>query len=69
MIPEILEHATPEVQDQINENRRQVERHEAFFSLSPADNELHEPIERRLPASVPAEHIGHRILVKCLEMT
>lgn len=70
LIPEILEHAAPEVQDQLNDTRRQTERQDALFSLCPNQNdEILETVERRLPASAPAEHLGHRILVKCLELT
>lgn len=70
LIPEILEHAAPDVQDQLNDTRRQTERQEALFSLCPNQNEEGgEGVERRLPASAPAEHLGHRILVKCLELT
>ncbi|XP_017773052.1 PREDICTED: dedicator of cytokinesis protein 7 [Nicrophorus vespilloides] len=68
LIPEILEHAAPEALDQLNESRRQVERQEALLTLYPQiDNE--EPIERRLPAASPIEHLGHRILIKCLQLT
>ena len=28
-----------------------------------------EPIERRAPAELPKEHFGHRILVKCLQLS
>ncbi|XP_022913566.1 dedicator of cytokinesis protein 7 [Onthophagus taurus] len=68
LITEILEHFSPEILDQLNESRRQVERQESLFVLSPP-NEDTEPIERRLPALPPSEHVGHRILVKCLQLT
>lgn len=71
LIPEILEHASPDVQDQLNETRRQTERQEALFALCPNhnENETGEAVERRMLASAPAEHLGHRVLVKCLELT
>ena len=28
-----------------------------------------EPIERRAPPELPKEHFGHRILVKCLQLS
>lgn len=72
LIPEILEHAAPDVQDQLNDTRRQTERQDTLFALCPNPNqndENGEAVERRLPASAPSEHLGHRILVKCLELT
>lgn len=71
LIPEILEHSAPEALDQLNESRRQVERQEALFSLCPSilEQDGSEPIERRYLASPPMEHMGHRILVKCLQLT
>lgn len=69
LIPEILEHSAPEALDQLNESRRQVERQEALMSLSPQPQQPdEEPVERRLTAGPPMEHIGHRILVKCLQL-
>ncbi|KAL1514145.1 hypothetical protein ABEB36_003452 [Hypothenemus hampei] len=71
LIPEILEQAVLESQDQVNECQRQIERQEALFSLTPNDlqNDEQERVEKRLPAPVPCEHLGHRVLVKCLQLT
>lgn len=70
LIPEILEQAVPEAQDQLNDSRRQVDRQEHLFALcSAVSDDLQEPVEKRLPATMPTEHMGHRILVKCLELT
>ncbi|XP_030380516.1 dedicator of cytokinesis protein 6 isoform X2 [Scaptodrosophila lebanonensis] len=67
LIPDLLDNVPPEQIDQTNETRRQEDRQEALFSLYPeADPE--EIIERRLPAELPIEHMGHRILVKCLQL-
>ncbi|KAF5303063.1 hypothetical protein FQR65_LT08392 [Abscondita terminalis] len=69
LIPEILEYGTPEALDQLNESRRQVDRQETFFFLCPnmpASEE--EPIERRFSANPPIEQIGHRIMVRCLQL-
>ena len=32
------------------------------------DEDENESIERRLPAEIPSEHFGHRILVSCLHL-
>lgn len=67
LIPNLLDDVPPEQIDQTNESRRQEDRQEALFSLYPeADPE--DVIERRLPAEIPMEHLGHRILVKCLQL-
>ncbi|KAJ8930196.1 hypothetical protein NQ314_017036 [Rhamnusium bicolor] len=71
LIPEILEHTAPEALDQLNENRRQIERQDALFALTPTEiqHEINEPVEKRLPATAPYEHLGHRVLVKCQQLT
>nr|CAH7724340.1 unnamed protein product [Callosobruchus chinensis] len=72
LIPEILEHAASETLDQLNETRRQTERHEALFALTSSNDmqyEAGEGIEKRLPATPPYEHLGHRVLVKCQQLT
>nr|XP_014087312.1 dedicator of cytokinesis protein 7 isoform X2 [Bactrocera oleae] len=67
LIPNLLDDVPPEQIDQMNESRRQEDRQEALFTLYPeADPE--DIIERRLPAEIPMEHLGHRILVKCLQL-
>lgn len=40
---------------------------DAIFSLYPFQDE-EEIIERRITAEIPSEHMGHRILVKCLQL-
>lgn len=67
LIPNLLDNVLPEQIDQLNETRRQENRQEAFFSLYP-ETETDEIIERRLPAELPVEHMGHRIHVKCLQL-
>ncbi|KAJ8913567.1 hypothetical protein NQ315_017118 [Exocentrus adspersus] len=71
LIPEILEHAAPEALDQLNESRRQTERQGTLFALTPTElqHEVNEPVEKRLPATAPYEHLGHRVLVKCQQLT
>lgn len=67
LIPELLERTPPDTIDQLNESRRQEDRQESLFSLYNVA-ETDEPIERRLLAEPPAEHQGHRLLVKCLQL-
>lgn len=67
LIPNLLDNVPPDQIDQLNEMRRQEDRQGALFSLYP-EIEAEEAIERRLQAELPVEHIGHRILVKCLQL-
>lgn len=70
LISEILEQNAPEALDQLNESRRQIERQDALFALcSSNEKDANEPIERRIPAAPPSEPLGHRILVKCHQLT
>ncbi|XP_014668067.1 PREDICTED: dedicator of cytokinesis protein 7-like [Priapulus caudatus] len=64
LLPGLLDKVPVEYVDRFNESRRQQDRQEALFSLYPLQEE-EEIVERRLPADIPAEHSGHRILVKC----
>ncbi|KAK7862685.1 hypothetical protein R5R35_000927 [Gryllus longicercus] len=67
LIPSLLERVPPETIDQLNEARRLEDRQNALFSLYPMQDE-EEIIERRIPAEIPSENMGHRILVKCLQL-
>ncbi|XP_060519679.1 dedicator of cytokinesis protein 7 isoform X2 [Cylas formicarius] len=73
LIPEILEHSVSDSQDQVNESKRQNDRQDTLFALTlpPGDlqNALTDPTEKRLPATPPVEHCGHRVLIKCLQLT
>lgn len=69
MISEILEQSILESQDQVNESQRQIERPEALFALINQDNHNDESVEKRIQATAPFEHMGHRVLVKCLQMS
>lgn len=73
LIPEILEHNAPEILDQLNETRRQIDRQDTLFAFSPTSDIHYEvseaPVEKRLPATAPSEHLGHRVLVKCQQLT
>ncbi|ESP02458.1 hypothetical protein LOTGIDRAFT_199704 [Lottia gigantea] len=68
MLPNLFDRLTPETVDKNNENNRQEKRQDNIFSLYPQQEE-EEVIERRAPAEVPKEHFGHRILVKCLQLS
>lgn len=63
----MLDRVPAETIDQINEKRRADERQESLFTLYP-ESDSEDYVERRLPAELPEEHIGHRILVKCLQL-
>ncbi|GBM46681.1 Dedicator of cytokinesis protein 7 [Araneus ventricosus] len=67
LIPSLLDHTPSEALDYINEVKRQENRSESLFTLYPQMDE-EEFIERRLPGLVPKEHIGHRLIVKCLAL-
>lgn len=67
LLPGFLERTPAELIDQPNESRRSDERKEALFALCP-DIDAEDSIERRLPAEIPGEHIGHRIFIKCLQL-
>ncbi len=68
LIPGILDRIPPENLDQANESRRAEERQEALFSLFNEESDDCELIEKRIPAEIPMEHLGNRILVKCLQL-
>lgn len=63
----LLDRIPPDRVDQLNALRRLENRQNAFFLLYPTQEE-EDAIERRLRASMPREHSGHRILVKCLQL-
>lgn len=67
LVPNLLDDVPPEQIDQTNELRRQEDRQEALFSLYP-EADAEDVIEKRLPAELPVEHMGHRIFVKCLQL-
>ncbi|XP_035223308.1 dedicator of cytokinesis protein 7-like, partial [Stegodyphus dumicola] len=67
LIPSLLDHTPSEALDYMNEIKRQENRTDSVFALyPPMDDE--EFIEKRFPGPVPKEHIGHRLIVKCLAL-
>uniref|UniRef100_T1J9Y0 Uncharacterized protein n=1 Tax=Strigamia maritima TaxID=126957 RepID=T1J9Y0_STRMM len=67
LIPSLLDRVPIEDVDNLNEKRRSEDRQESVFALYPLQDE-DEIVERRLPPEMPAEQMGHRILVKCLTL-
>lgn len=67
LIPGLLDRIPTDAIDQSNEHKRQEDRQEALFNLY-QETDIDDVIERRLPAELPMEPMGHRILVKCLQL-
>ena len=67
LISGLLDRVPIENVDQANEIKRSEDRQQAMFNLYP-DSDHEEAVERRIPAEIPIEHIGNRILVKCLQL-
>ncbi|XP_059491152.1 dedicator of cytokinesis protein 7 isoform X2 [Neocloeon triangulifer] len=67
LLSELLQKNPPETIDSLNEIRRLEDRQSALFLLYPSQDE-EEIVERRIPAEMPSDHLGHRILVKCLQL-
>lgn len=67
LIKDLLERIPAETIDQTNDKRRLEERQESIFTLY-QEIDVDDIIEKRLPAELPFEHIGHRFLVKCLQL-
>lgn len=66
LISGLLDRTPAESIDQNNEKRRSEDRQESIFTLyQEIDDDI---VEKRLPAEMPFEHIGHRFLVKCLQL-
>lgn len=66
LIHGLLDRTPAEAIDQNNEKRRLEDRQESIFTLyQDVDDDI---VEKRLPAEMPFEHMGHRFLVKCLQL-
>ncbi|KAL0280011.1 UNVERIFIED_CONTAM: hypothetical protein PYX00_001439 [Menopon gallinae] len=63
----LLDRIPPEHVDQLNSVRRLENRQKSFFNLYPSQEE-DDLIERRLRETMPQEHIGHRIFLKCKQL-
>ncbi|XP_015776632.1 PREDICTED: dedicator of cytokinesis protein 7-like [Acropora digitifera] len=66
LLPSVLERTPAEEVDLANEEDRGLFRIHSLFSIYSVQQE--EGIERRIPATIPQEHFGQRILVKCLQL-
>ncbi|CAH1775987.1 unnamed protein product, partial [Owenia fusiformis] len=67
LLPRLLDRIPLDETDQFNATQRHQSRLNDLYSVFPAQDE-DEVIERRLPAEIPREHFGQRILVKCLQL-
>lgn len=67
LIAHILNSVSIEEIDRLNVLRRAEARHSSLFALYPLEEES-SLIECRPAAGQPKEHLGHRILVKCLSL-
>ncbi|BFY99508.1 hypothetical protein BsWGS_02548 [Bradybaena similaris] len=68
LLPNLFDRISYDDVDRNNDNLRQQSRYDNIFSLYPPLDE-DEVIERRGVPEVPKEHFGHRILVKCLQLS
>ncbi|XP_048256489.1 dedicator of cytokinesis protein 7-like isoform X1 [Haliotis rufescens] len=68
LLPNLFQRMSYDDVDHNNENQRQQNRQDNIFSLFPPQEE-EECIERRAPMETPKEHFGHRIHVKCLQLS
>ncbi|XP_005089591.1 dedicator of cytokinesis protein 7 isoform X1 [Aplysia californica] len=68
LLPNLFDRISYDDVDRNNENLRQQNRYDNIFSLYPVQDE-EEVIERRGPTEVPKEHFGHKILVKCSQLS
>lgn len=70
LLPGLLDRQAPETIDVANERRRAEERQPAlFYGLGPdAVGDAEDFVERRPAGEMPVEHVGHRVLVKCLQL-
>ncbi|KAI0241313.1 Dedicator of cytokinesis protein 7 [Lamellibrachia satsuma] len=67
LLPHLLERLPADQVDEVNDAERRQNRQDAIFCLYPPQPD-EEMLEKRAPAQMPAPHIAHRILVKCLEL-
>ncbi|XP_073967696.1 dedicator of cytokinesis protein 7-like [Choristoneura fumiferana] len=68
LLPDLFERRPPDQQDAINEARRLENRQADLLGLYSPYLDEEEAVERRLPAEMPSEVMGHRILVHCHQL-
>ncbi|CAG0896308.1 unnamed protein product [Cyprideis torosa] len=64
LLPKLLDSVDASSLEEENARRRHEGRPDKLFSLCPQPDEP-QGVETRLPADIPSEHLGHRILVMC----
>ncbi|KAL1463566.1 hypothetical protein WDU94_015306 [Cyamophila willieti] len=67
LIVSLLDRIPSDTIDQLNEVTRQEGRQDVLFSLYSTYQD-DEPVEKRCIPNLPCEPLGHRILIKCLEL-
>ncbi|XP_063043181.1 dedicator of cytokinesis protein 7-like isoform X2 [Engraulis encrasicolus] len=67
LLPSVLERTTAEDMDRRNAEARQQGRHNHLLNLYPTPDE-DEAVERCSLPEIPKEHMGQRIMVKCLSL-
>ncbi|XP_064293051.1 dedicator of cytokinesis protein 7 isoform X3 [Plodia interpunctella] len=68
LLPDLFERKPPEQVDAINETRRLENRQADLMGLYTPYLDQDEAVERRLPAELPCELQGHRLLVNCHQL-
>ncbi|XP_063891201.1 dedicator of cytokinesis protein 7 [Helicoverpa armigera] len=68
LLPDLFERKPPEQVDAVNEARRLENRQADLLGLYTPYLDEEEAVERRLPADMPSEIMGHRILVVCHQL-
>ncbi|CAE1287279.1 DOCK6_7_8 [Acanthosepion pharaonis] len=67
LVKSLFDRIPAEDVDRNNDNQRKQNRQASIFSLYPSLDE-DEIVGRRMPAEMPKEHFGHRILIKILQL-
>lgn len=68
LLPNLLERQSAEAIDQANEGRRNEERQSGIYHLYQDQDDGEEFVERRFITEIPVEHVGAKMMVKCLQL-
>lgn len=68
LLPGLLERQSAETLDQVNESRRGEDRQTGFYHLYVDNDDPEEFVERRFVTEIPSEHVGAKVMVKCLQL-
>lgn len=63
-----MERQSAEAIDQVNDGKRNEERQSGIYHLYQDNEEPEEFVERRFVTEIPVEHVGSKIMVKCLQL-